>query len=329
MRPGPLAIALTLGVVPPPAAPQAAGVSITEWLVPWPDSRPRDPSVAPDGAVWFVGQRADYVARFDPDTEDFTRFDLAPGTGPHNLIVGGDGLVWYAGNRAAHIGKLDPATGNIIEYPMPDPAAGDPHTLVFDGQGHIWFTVQKGNFIGRLTMATGDVDLVPVPTRLSRPYGIVIDADGRPWATLFGSNMIATVDPGTMTLRQIQTPNEASRIRRIVITSDGAVWYVDYQQGALGRYDPATGDIREWPAPSAADSRPYGMAVDDVDRIWFVETGPSPNRFVGFDTRSETFVAETAIPSGGGSVRHMEYHAATQSVWFGTDTNMLGRASLP
>jgi len=107
------------------------------------------------------------------------------------------------------------------------------------------------------------------------------------------------------------------------------VWYVDYQQGALGRYDPATGDIREWPAPSAADSRPYGMAVDDLDRIWFVETGPSPNRFVGFDTRSETFVAETAIPSGGGSVRHMEYHAATQSVWFGTDTNMLGRASLP
>ncbi len=329
MRPGPLAIALTLGIVPPPAAPQAADVSITEWLVPWPDSRPRDPSVAPDGAVWFVGQRTDYVARFDPETEDFTRFELAPGTGPHNLIVGGDGQVWYAGNRAAHIGKLDPVTGSIIEYPMPDPAAGDPHTLVFDGLGHIWFTVQQGNFIGRLTMATGEVDLVPVPIRHSRPYGIVIGADGRPWAALFGSNMIATVDPSAMTLRQIETPNEASRIRRIVITSDGAVWYVDYQQGALGRYDPATENIREWPAPSAAGSRPYGMAVDDRDRIWFVETGPSPNRFVGFDTHSEKFVSGTAIPSGGGSVRHMVYHAATQTVWFGTDTNMLGRASLP
>jgi len=329
MRPGPLAFALTLGILPLPAATQTAGVAITEWLVPWPDSRPRDPSVAPDGAVWFVGQRADYVARFDPATEAFTRFDLAPGTGPHNLIVGGDGQVWYAGNRAAHIGRLDPATGSIVEYPMPDPAAGDPHTLVFDGQGHIWFTVQQGNFIGRLTMATGEVDLVLVPTRLARPYGIVIDADGRPWATLFGSNKIATVDPSAMTLRQIETPNAASRIRRIVVTSDGAVWYVDYQQGALGRYDPATGDIREWPAPSAGGSRPYGMVVDDQDRIWFVETGPSPNRFVGFDTVSEAFVAETAIPSGGGSVRHMVYHPATQSVWFGTDTNMLGRALLP
>ena len=146
---------------------------------------------------------------------------------------------------------------------------------------------------------------------------------------MFGSNLIATIDPNTMTLRQIETPNPASRIRRIVITSDGAVWYVDYQQGALGRYEPATGNIREWPAPSAGGSRPYGMAVDDRDRIWFVETGPSPNVFVGFDTVSETFVVGSVIPSGGGSVRHMVYDQARQSVWFGTDTNMLGRASLP
>jgi len=269
------------------------------------------------------------LAQFDPETEAFSRFDLPPGTGPHNLIVDGDGQVWYAGNRAAHIGKLDPATGAIVEYPMPDPAAGDPHTLVFDGRGHIWFTVQQGNFIGRLTVATGDVELVPVPTQRARPYGIVVDEAGRPWATLFGSNRIATVDPNTMSLVQIETPNAGSRIRRVVVTSDGAVWYVDYQQGALGRYDPATGVIREWPAPSAAGSRPYGMTVDDQDRIWFVETGPSPNRFVGFDTASETFVAESAIPSGAGSVRHMVYDPTSQSVWFGTDANTLGRASLP
>ena len=136
MRPGPLAIVLTLGMMPPPpATAQTADVAITEWLVPWPDSRPRDPYVAPSGAIWFVGQRADYLAQFDPETEAFSRFDLPPGTGPHNLIVDGDGQVWYAGNRAAHIGKLDPATGAIVEYPMPDPAAGDPHTLVFDGRG--------------------------------------------------------------------------------------------------------------------------------------------------------------------------------------------------
>ena len=177
--------------------------------------------------------------------------------------------------------------------------------------------------------ALDDAYLEDLKEELFYTHPEVVDDAGRPWATLFGSNMIATVDPTTMTLRQIETPNADSRIRRIVLTSDGAVWYVDYQQGALGRYDPTTGDISEWPAPSAARSRPYGMAVDDRDRIWFVETGPSPNLFVGFDTVSETFVAQSAIPSGGGSVRHMVYHQATQSVWFGTDSNMLGRASLP
>jgi virginiamycin B lyase len=71
------------------------------------------------------------------------------------------------------------------------------------------------------------------------------------------------------------------------------------------------------------------MAVDDRDRIWIVETGVSPNRFVGFDPATEAFFAATAIASGGGSVRHMTHDPRTRSIWFGTDTNTLGRARLP
>lgn len=29
--------------------------TLEEWQVPWLESRPRDPYVAPDGRVWFVG----------------------------------------------------------------------------------------------------------------------------------------------------------------------------------------------------------------------------------------------------------------------------------
>ncbi len=35
------------------------------------------------------------------------------------------------------------------------------------------------------------------------------------------------------------------------------------------------------------------------------------------------------VPSGGGTVRHMYYHEPTHTVWFGTDTNYVGRARLP
>jgi virginiamycin B lyase len=80
--------------------------------------------------------------------------------------------------------------------------------------------------------------------------------------------------------------------------------------------------------PSGAGARPYGMAVDGDERIWFVETGVQPNRFVGFDPASERFFAASDIPSGGGSVRHMHYHEPTDTIWFGADSGTIGRAKL-
>ena len=98
-------------------------VDITEWKVPWEQTRPRDPYVDQQNRVWFVGQTGNYIAVLDPKIGQFHQFQLDPGTGPHNLIVDKQGSVWYAGNRAAHIGKLDPATGNITKYPMPNSTA--------------------------------------------------------------------------------------------------------------------------------------------------------------------------------------------------------------
>jgi virginiamycin B lyase len=321
-----LVAALWPGHRPDPAAKE---VQITEWQVPWQNTRPRDPYVGPDGRVWFVGQRADYVAHLEPESGEFTRYELDEGAGPHNLIVDADGYVWYAGNRANHIGKLDPADGSITKYPMPDPAARDPHTLVFDHDGDIWFTVQNGGFVGKLEVGSGDIRLVAMPEPGYRPYGIVIDVENRPWIAEFGTNKIGTVDPETMELREYDLPQENSRPRRLEITSDGMVWYVDYSLGYLGRLDPATGAVKQWASPGGARARAYGMAVDDQDHLWFVESGPDPNRFVGFDPASETFFSETEIESGGGTVRHMYFHQPTRTVWFGTDANTIGRAQLP
>jgi virginiamycin B lyase len=310
-------------------AGDATQVEIAEWPVPWEDTRPRDPYVDGQGRVWFVGQRGDYLASFEPDTAAFRRYDLDAGAGPHNLLVDREGLVWYAGNRAAHIGRLDPATGEIVQYPMPDPAARDPHTLVFDPAGDIWFTVQGGNFVGKLTTATGRVDLIRVPTPGARPYGIVADGAGRPWFVAFGTHKVGTVDQKTLELREISLPREAARPRRLDLTADGGVWYVDYAQGYLGRLDPATDGVREWRVPGGEGARPYALAADDRGRLWFVETGPRPNRLVGFDPGTEQFFSRTEIPSGAGSVRHMIFHRPAREIWFGTDENTLGRARLP
>jgi virginiamycin B lyase len=323
----PLALTSALGIQAEAQAPIT--LTITEWEVPWADTRPRDPYVAPDGNVWFVGQTGHYVARFEPRTGEFKRFALDDGAGPHNLIVDPSGTIWYAGNRQAHIGKMNPATGAIQKIAMAEAGLRDPHTLVFDKSGHIWFTAQGGGNIGRLNMASGEVRMATVPTERARPYGIVIDARGRPWFNEMGSNKIGVVDPATLAVREYTLPNERSRTRRIVVTSDGGVWYVDYTRGFIGRLDPQSGNVEEYASPSAATSLPYALVVDDQDRLWFVETGIRPNQFVGFDTKSRRFIGTTSIKSGGGAVRHMVYDASTRSIWFGTDAGTIGRAVVP
>ena len=301
---------------------------VREWLVPWEKTRPRDPYVAPDGRIWFCGQTGNYLARFDPETEQFEKFDLGEGAGPHNLIIDEQGHVWFAGNLQGYIGKLDPETGKIQKFKMPDPNVSDPHTLVFDSKGDIWFTAQFSNAIGKLSVATGEIQLVPVSTKGARPYGIAIDSKDRPWIVLFGTNKIARVNPKTFKLKEYTLPREEIRPRRLAITSYDKIWIVDYATGYLGRFDPVTETYSEKPMPGGRDSKPYAMAVDDNDWLWFVETGDNPNLLVAYNPWQKEFLTPVEIPSGGGTVRHMYFHKSGREIWFGTDTNFIGRASL-
>jgi virginiamycin B lyase len=315
-------LALSLLATP---APAAEPVTLSEWRLPWPDSRPRDPDVAPDGSVWFVGQVGNYLARLDPRTGAFDRVDLADGVHPHNLIIGRDGVIWYAGNRAAHIGRYDPATRKTTIHAMPNPKAADPHTLVFDGRGGIWFTVQRSNYIGRLSMADGKIALRRITTPNALPYGIVAERDGRAWAVLFGAPKLASVDPATLAIEEIALPRTDARPRRIARTSDGRIWYVDHRGSYLGAYDPQSRSFREWPTPSP-NAAPYAMAVDHRGWVWFVESGVQPNRLVAFDPFDGRYAHVEVIDSR--TVRHMVFHAPTRSLWFGTDNDKIVRATL-
>jgi virginiamycin B lyase len=180
-----------------------------------------------------------------------------------------------------------------------------------------------------LTLSSGKVDLIKVPTPRARPYGIGLDSKGKVWVNLFGSNKLAVVDPSTLALEEISLPRADARTRRLAISRDDAIWYVDYAGGKLGRYEPGTKKVDEWDLPGGTTSRPYAMTIDDRDRIWIVETGMQPNNFVGFDTKTRTFIAAQTIESGGGAVRHMYFHPTTREIWFGTDRGTIGRARLP
>ena len=312
------AAAMLAGWTAPVAAQQNDNFDLKEWAVEW-GGRTRDPAVGPDGKVWFVGQAGNYIAVFDPKTEQFKRYEIEEGTNPHTLIVDEKGIVWYAGNRNARIGRLDPATGAIKTIMTGE--AKDPHTMVFDAKGNIWFTSQGSNRVGRLNTSTEKVELVTPYDQPSNPYGIVLDRQGNAWVALLRTGTVAKIDPNTLAVTRFKQGDETSRSRRIEVTSDGMVWYGDEARGYLGRINPATGETKEWLAPGGAGSRPYALTKDDQGRLWFSETGPE-KRLVGFDPKTEKFFATIPV---SGTIRHMFFHPATKSLWFGTDANKIGR----
>src|SRR5437763_1070647 len=170
-----------------------AKVSIKEWKVPTPGSRPHDPLAARDGSLWYTGQMANVLGRLDPKTGQFKEYPLkTPHSGPHGLVEDKDGNIWYTGITGSLLGKCDPKTGAVTEYKMPNPEAKDPHSLVFDHSGILWFTLQNSNMIGRLDPKTSEVKLVTAPTPKSRPYGIQVNSKGVPFTVLFGTNKVAS-----------------------------------------------------------------------------------------------------------------------------------------
>ena len=60
-------IASVAGPLPTGTA-AAQGLAVREWQVPWERTRPRDPFVAPDGAIWYVDYARGFLGRLDPVT---------------------------------------------------------------------------------------------------------------------------------------------------------------------------------------------------------------------------------------------------------------------
>jgi virginiamycin B lyase len=293
---------------PRPAAaliPGPVDVSIKEWPVPTPGSRPHDPLATRDGAIWYTGQLANVIGRLDPKTGQIKEYPMkTPQTAPHGLVEGPDGNIWFTGNFLGLIGRLEPKTGAVTEYKLPDAAARDPHSLTFAPTGMLWFTVQQGNFVGRLDPKSGEIKLAKPPTANARPYGILVNSKGIPFFDEFGTNKIASIDPATMQIKEYVLPDPAARPRRLAITPDDVVWYTDFARGFLGRLDPATGKVAEWQSPSGPKSAPYGM-VFTKGALWYSESFAKPNTVVRFDPQTQKFQT-WAIPGGDDIVRNMD-----------------------
>jgi virginiamycin B lyase len=302
--------------VQPSVAPSPEGAAqprFEEFPVP-PDDRPHDVAPAPDGRVWYTGQRAGVLGVLDPATGDVERIPLGQGSAPHGVIVGPDDAPWITDGGLNAIVRVDPATLEVTTFPLQTSGNANLNTAAFDGDGVLWFTGQAGVY-GRVDPDDGRVDVYEAP-RGGGPYGIATTPDGTVWlASLAGSYIGRIHADGTIDVVDVPTPGGGAR--RIWSDSDGNLWVTEWNAGKLARYDPASDAWSEWALPGASP-QPYAVFVDDQDVVWVTDFGA--DALVRFDPQTER-MQSFPFPTKGAEVRQLLGRSG--EVWgagSGTDT---------
>ena len=209
---------------------------------------PHDVAPAPDGTVWYTGQRAGVLGRLDPKTGKVDRIKLGEESAPHDVILGPDGAPWVTDSGLNAILRVDPDTREVKRWPLPPKDDGaNLNTPAFDSKGRIWFTGQSGIF-GRLDPKTGEMKVWDAP-RGTGPYGITATPDGQIWYVSLAGSYLGRPDLETGEVTVIDPPKKASGTRRIWSDSDGRLWVSEWNAGTLSAYDPQQKSWRTWALP--------------------------------------------------------------------------------
>ena len=321
------------GSAPGVVAPGKVQATITAWDLPTPHSLPHD-IISTRTGVYYTGQFANVLGRFDPKTWQFEEHRLRPGTNPVSLLeeAGGPvlGTIYFTSNTDSTIGRFHPfpgylghwQKGDVFTHPIPGPEPQRPRFRLHDlamGLITLWFTIPEakppsypeGGKIGLFHELTFEVKLADLPTGSGDPSGLAVNSKWVPFFTYRNSPRLGTVDPRTMQVTEYLMPDPGSGATSITITPDDAVWYTDSLRGYIGRFVPETSKFSEWPSPSGSRSLPDAMTrVGNI--IWYAESGTKPNMLVRFDPKTETF--QSWEVKAGGGIKHI-YADRDGSLW--------------
>jgi virginiamycin B lyase len=255
-----------------------------EYAVP-PGSGPHDVAPAPDGTVWYTGQRSGELGWLDPKTGETKQVKLGKGSAPHGVIVGPDGAPWVTDGGLNAIVRVDPATLAMRTFPLPaNRANANLNTAAFDTRGILWFTGQNGIY-GQLDPKTGKMAVFDAP-KGDGPYGIISTPDGSVYYVSLAGNYLGRINPQTGAATVIQPPTPQQGARRVWVDSKGRLWVSEWTVGQLGFYDPTAKTWKEWKLPSSQPLA-YAVYVDDRDVVWLTDFGA--NAIVRFDPAREAF----------------------------------------
>ncbi len=233
-------------VVPGPAT-----VSIKEWQVPTPGSRPHDPLAASDGSLWYTGQMNNVLGRVDPKTGKIKEYPLkTPHSGPHGLDEDKAGNIWYTGNTGALIGKLDPRT--LLTPPTPK---SRPYGMAFSSRGTL-FVVQFGtNKVASVDPKTLEIREYVLPDPASRPRRLAITSDDIVWYADFSRGYLGRLDPATGKVTEWPSPSGPKSEPYGISAINDVIWYSESGStpNTVVRFDPKTEKFQSWAIPGGGN----------------------------------------------------------------------------
>ncbi len=268
-----------------PLLAQPASAEKAEYFPVPRGDHPHDVAPAPDGTVWYTGQRAGVLGRLDPKTGQVERVPLGDGSSPHSVIVGPDGAAWVADSGLNAILRVDPATKEVKTWPLPTERAGaNLNTAASDGKGRIWFTGQAGIY-GRLYPETGAMEVWDAPKGRG-PYGIDATPGGEIYYVSLAGSFLGKPDLETGETMVIEPKTAGAGTRRVWSDSKGRLWVSEWNAGNLSVYDPAARDWQVYKLPGEAPHA-YAVFVDDKDKVWVSDF--AANAILKFDPETESF----------------------------------------
>ena len=162
------------------------------------------------------------------------------------------------------------AKAQFIEYSWMEPPGKYkvwpwPHQVDFDPDGNVWLAYTSCcivRFDPRTAKATAYEGN-------GGGHGIAVDpSDGTVW---YSGDAVRRLDPKTGLVDRYKVGESAALGSNTqIFDSSGNLWLSFLGAGGLGKWDRASDTIQWWDVPVIA-SRPYGIIVDNQDKIWWAD----------------------------------------------------------
>ena len=199
--------------------------------------------VHPDGTIWLNSIGANEVIHLDPETREFTIWEVPAGEAlkprgavPYGMAIDGDGFVWSVLQGPNSMTRIDPDTGQFRDFPIPVQGAVA-RKAGTDSSGDVWAGLHGAGKLLKIDHKTFEMTVYDPPTQNAGVYSVQGDPKSKyVWMSQQHVDQIARFDPATETFVEFPLPNAEEDHRRIDVDQNNPnrIWWSGNLSGRMG-----------------------------------------------------------------------------------------------